>query len=105
MRVVIAEDLALLRDGLTRLLEAHEAEVVAAVQDGEGLVAAVAEHGPDVAVVDVRLPPTFTDEGVRAALEARPGTPGCRCWCSRSTSSGRTQASCSPTAPAVSDTS
>jgi DNA-binding NarL/FixJ family response regulator len=71
VRVVIAEDLALLRDGLTRLLTAHGAEVVAAVEDGDGLVEAVERHTPDVAVVDVRLPPTFTDEGVRAALEAR----------------------------------
>ena len=71
MRVVIAEDLALLRDGLTRLLEAHGHEVVAAVEDGDALVAAVREHAPDVCVVDVRLPPTFTDEGVRAALAAR----------------------------------
>jgi DNA-binding NarL/FixJ family response regulator len=71
VRVVIAEDLALLRDGLSRLLEAHGHEVVAAVEDGDALVAAVVEHAPDVCVVDVRLPPTFTDEGVRAALEAR----------------------------------
>jgi DNA-binding NarL/FixJ family response regulator len=71
VRVVIAEDLALLRDGLTRLLRAHGHDVVAAVEDGDALVAAVQEHAPDVCVVDVRLPPTFTDEGVRAALEAR----------------------------------
>ncbi|HSD81056.1 MAG TPA: response regulator transcription factor, partial [Solirubrobacteraceae bacterium] len=76
MRVVIAEDLALLRDGLTRLLEAHDAEVVAAVADGDTLVAAIEEHAPDVAVVDVRLPPTFTDEGIRAALRARRERPG-----------------------------
>jgi DNA-binding NarL/FixJ family response regulator len=76
VRVVIAEDLALLRDGLTRLLEAHDAQVVAAVEDGDALVAAVQEHAPDVAVVDVRLPPSFTDEGVRAALEARRRSPG-----------------------------
>jgi DNA-binding NarL/FixJ family response regulator len=76
VRVVIAEDLALLRDGLTRLLEAHDAEVVAAVADGDALVAAVARHAPDVAVVDVRLPPTFTDEGIRAALRARRERPG-----------------------------
>lgn len=78
MRVVIAEDLALLRDGLTRLLESNDCEVVAAVDDGPSLVAAIEEQRPDVAVVDVRLPPTFRDEGVRAALEARrrvPGTP------------------------------
>ena len=76
MRVVIAEDLALLRDGLTRLLTEHGCEVVAAVEDGPGLVRAVMGHKPDVCVVDVRLPPTFTDEGVRAALEARARIPG-----------------------------
>ena len=76
MRVVIAEDLALLRDGLTRLLEAHDAHVVAVVEDGDALVAAIEEHAPDVAVVDVRLPPTFTDEGIRAALRARRERPG-----------------------------
>lgn len=78
MRVVIAEDLALLRDGLTRLLRDHGMDVVAAVEDGDALVAAVEEHRPDVAVTDVRLPPGFTDEGLRAAIEARrrvPATP------------------------------
>ena len=76
MRVVIAEDLALLRDGLSRLLRDHGMEVVAAVEDGDALVRAVEQHRPDVAVTDVRLPPTFTDEGVRAALEARRRVPG-----------------------------
>jgi DNA-binding NarL/FixJ family response regulator len=76
VRVVIAEDLALLRDGLTRLLTESGFEVVAAVEDGPGLVRAVMGHKPDVCVVDVRLPPTFTDEGVRAALEARMRMPG-----------------------------
>ena len=76
MRVVIAEDLFLLRDGLTRMLEAHGLEIVAAVDNGTDLLAAVAEHQPDVAVVDVRLPPTFTDEGLRAALAARREVPG-----------------------------
>jgi DNA-binding NarL/FixJ family response regulator len=71
VRVVIAEDLFLLRDGLTRLLEAHGLEVVQAVDNGPDLVMAVVENKPDVAVVDVRLPPTFTDEGLRAALLAR----------------------------------
>jgi DNA-binding NarL/FixJ family response regulator len=71
VRVVIAEDLFLLRDGLTRLLEAHGFEVTAAVETGEDLLAAVLAHKPDVAIVDVRLPPTFTDEGLRAALAAR----------------------------------
>ena len=71
MRVVIAEDLALLRDGLIRLLTAYGFEVVAAVDNGVSLQQALLEHRPDVAVVDVRLPPTFTDEGLRAAIEAR----------------------------------
>ena len=76
MRVVIAEDLALLRDGLIRLLEAHDFEVLEAVDNGPSLLRALTEHRPDVAVVDVRLPPTFTDEGLRAALEARAVVPG-----------------------------
>ena len=76
MRVVIAEDLFLLRDGLIRMLEAHGFEVAAAVDTGAGLLAAVEEHQPDAAVVDVRLPPTFTDEGLQAALEARRRVPG-----------------------------
>jgi DNA-binding NarL/FixJ family response regulator len=71
MRVVIAEDQVLLADGLARLLAAHEHEVVATVTTGPELIAAVAEHRPDVAVVDIRLPPSFTDEGLRAAVEAR----------------------------------
>jgi DNA-binding NarL/FixJ family response regulator len=73
---VIAEDLVLLRDGLERLLTAHGHEVVAAVGDGPGLVEAVEQHRPDVASVDVRLPPSQTDEGLRAALEARRRVPG-----------------------------
>ena len=76
MRVVIAEDLALLRDGLTRLLQAYDFEVVAAVDNGPSLLPALVEHRPDVAVVDVRLPPTFTDEGLQAAIAARRVTPG-----------------------------
>jgi DNA-binding NarL/FixJ family response regulator len=76
VRVVIAEDLALLRDGLRRLLTDSGFEVVAAVADGDALIRAVMGHKPDVCVVDVRLPPTFTDEGVRAALEARSRMPG-----------------------------
>jgi DNA-binding NarL/FixJ family response regulator len=76
MRVVIAEDLALLRDGLTRLLRDSGADVAAAVSDGDALLDAVAEHEPEVAIVDVRLPPAFRDEGVRAALELRRRRPG-----------------------------
>ncbi len=76
MRVVLAEDLALLRDGLIRLLEAHDFEVVQAVDNGPELLRALTTHRPDVAVVDVRLPPTFTDEGLRAAIDARAVVPG-----------------------------
>jgi DNA-binding NarL/FixJ family response regulator len=71
VRVVVAEDLALLRDGLIRLLEAHGFEVVAAVGNGPSLIDALLKQRPDVAVVDVRLPPTHTDEGIRAALRGR----------------------------------
>jgi DNA-binding NarL/FixJ family response regulator len=76
VRVVIAEDLALLRDGLTRLLRDNDCEVVAAVADGEALLREVVDKRPDIAVVDVRLPPDFRDEGLRAALEARRRVPG-----------------------------
>ena len=75
MRVVIAEDLFLLRDGLSRMLQAHGLEIAAAVDNGSDLLAAVTKEQPDVAIVDVRLPPTFTDEGIRAALAARKQTP------------------------------
>ncbi|MFV0525842.1 MAG: response regulator [Acidimicrobiales bacterium] len=71
MRIVIAEDSVLLRDGINRLLTDSGHEVVATTDTGEGLVAAVAEHRPDLAVVDVRMPPSFTDEGLRAAIEVR----------------------------------
>jgi DNA-binding NarL/FixJ family response regulator len=71
MRVVLAEDAVLLRAGLVRLLREEGMEVVAEVGDGDALVAAVDAHRPDLAVVDVRMPPTFTDEGLRAALEVR----------------------------------
>ncbi|GGL07513.1 DNA-binding response regulator [Sphaerisporangium melleum] len=71
MRVVVADDAVLIRSGLVRLLEEFGCQVVAEAGDGEGLVRAVAEHRPDVSVVDVRMPPDFTDEGLRAAVEAR----------------------------------
>jgi DNA-binding NarL/FixJ family response regulator len=71
MRVVIAEDLALLREGLVALLRENDIEVVAQVQDGPGLLRAISGHQPDLAIVDVRLPPTFSDEGLQAAIEAR----------------------------------
>jgi DNA-binding NarL/FixJ family response regulator len=72
---VLAEDLALLRDGMIRLLTAHDIEVVDAVDNGPSLIKAVVEHRPELAIVDVRLPPTFTDEGIRAALQARQQLP------------------------------
>jgi DNA-binding NarL/FixJ family response regulator len=71
MRVVIAEDSALLREGLVRLLEDRGHHVAAAVADASSLLAAVAEHHPDVVVTDIRMPPTHTDEGLRAAAELR----------------------------------
>jgi DNA-binding NarL/FixJ family response regulator len=76
VRVVLAEDLHLLRDGLVLLLESHGFAVVAAVDDGPSLRAALTRHRPDVAVVDVRLLPTFADEGLQAALAARRELPG-----------------------------
>ena len=76
MRIVIAEDLALLRDGLIRIFDAYGFEVVEAVDNGPSLVRALHNHRPDVAVIDVRLPPTFTDEGLRAAIDARAEIPG-----------------------------
>jgi DNA-binding NarL/FixJ family response regulator len=76
VRVVIAEDQALLREGITALLREQGIEVVAQAEDGPGLLRIVAGHKPDLAIVDVRLPPSFTDEGVRAALEARARFPG-----------------------------
>ncbi len=76
MRVVIAEDLAILREGLAGLLADRGHEVCAAVGDGAALIEAVARHRPDAAVVDVRMPPGFTDEGLRAAIELRARHPG-----------------------------
>ena len=76
MRVVVADDSILLREGLVRLLAEAGHEVVAAVGDGDALVAAVVEHRPDLCIVDVRMPPTHTDEGLRAAVEARRQVPG-----------------------------
>jgi DNA-binding NarL/FixJ family response regulator len=71
VRVVIAEDSVLLRAGISRLLADEDITVVAAVSDGTELLAALVEHRPDLAIVDVRMPPTFTDEGLRAAVTAR----------------------------------
>jgi DNA-binding NarL/FixJ family response regulator len=71
LRVVIAEDLALLRAGLVALLRENDIDVVAQVEDGPALLSAIAGHKPDLAIVDVRLPPSFSDEGLLAAIEAR----------------------------------
>ncbi len=76
MRIVLAEDSVLLREGLVRLLAEAGHAVVAAVDHADALVPAVVEHQPDVAVVDVRMPPTFTDDGLRAAVAARAAVPG-----------------------------
>ena len=76
MRVVLAEDSLLLREGLVRLFDEAGATVVAAVGDGDALVDAVVEHRPEIAVTDVRMPPSFTDDGLRAALECRRRVPG-----------------------------
>ena len=75
MRIVIAEDAGILRDGLVQLLTEHGHRVVAAVADAQALRAAVDEHRPDVAIVDIRMPPTFTDEGIVAAIELRRAHP------------------------------
>ena len=75
MRIVIAEDLALLRDGLARLLRDNDFEVVAEAADADALVHAVLRERPELAIVDIRLPPTFRDEGLRAALELRRTAP------------------------------
>ena len=76
MRVVIAEDLFLLREGLASLLKEHGFDIAGTVGDGPSLLRALIELRPDVAIVDVRLPPAHTDEGLRAALEARRQVPG-----------------------------
>ncbi|MET0306546.1 MAG: response regulator transcription factor [Solirubrobacterales bacterium] len=76
MRVVVADDSTLLREGLVRLLEEADMEVVGQAADGEELLRKVRAHKPDVAVVDVRMPPTHTDEGLRAAREIRAELPG-----------------------------
>jgi DNA-binding NarL/FixJ family response regulator len=75
MRVVVADDSVLLREGLVRLLSEVDCEVVAAVGDAPSFLAAVDEHRPDVAVVDIRMPPTMTDDGLRAAVQARAAQP------------------------------
>lgn len=75
MRVVLADDSVLLREGLIRLLDEVGCDIVAAVDDAPSLIAAAAEHKPDVAIVDVRMPPTMTDDGLKAAVTAREQNP------------------------------
>lgn len=75
LRVLLAEDSVVLRDGMVELLGARGCEVVATAETAPELLAGVAEHRPDVAVVDIRMPPTHTDEGIRAAVEIRAKTP------------------------------
>jgi DNA-binding NarL/FixJ family response regulator len=77
MRIVIAEDAALIREGLVRLLTDAGEEVVARVADGEALISTVVEYRPDIAIVDIRMPPNFRDEGLRAAIAARRQVPTC----------------------------
>ena len=76
VRLVVAEDLYLLREGLVRLLKARGFEIAAAVDSAPDLLTALLEHRPDLAIVDIRLPPTHTDDGLRAALAAREQLPG-----------------------------
>jgi DNA-binding NarL/FixJ family response regulator len=76
MRIVIAEDSTILRQGLVELLTFRGHEVVAAVKDADALRAAVVENSPDVSIVDIRMPPTHTDEGLRAAISLRREVPG-----------------------------
>ena len=86
MRVVIAEDSALLREGLSRLLVEAGFDVVASVADGESVIRVVAEHQPDLVVLDVRMPPTFTDEGYAPRSSSAASGPRSHSWCSPSTS-------------------
>ena len=99
MRIVIAEDSAVVRAGLAEILADRGHEVVAAVGNAEDLRAAVDEHQPDVTVVDVRMPPGYTDEGLRAAIAIRRDHPKTGCWCSPSTSRPGMRPICSARPP------
>ncbi len=94
MRVILAEDSILLREGLVRLLAEEGHEVLAAVGDADRLMEAVAATPPDVVVADVRMPPTHTDEGLRAALRSAAAAPRWGCWCSHSMWRSGTRRSC-----------
>jgi CheY-like chemotaxis protein len=104
MRIVIAEDSAILRAGLAQLLTLRGHEVAAQVADGAAAIAAVREDEPDAVVMDIRMPPTFTDEGIRAALELRGRSRSSASWSSRSTSRRGSPRGCSSTARAASAT-
>ena len=102
LRVVIAEDSAVVRAGLAEILADRGHVVAAAVGDADALRAAVAEHRPDVTVVDVRMPPSHTDEGLRAPSRSAATIRAWGCWCSPSTSRPATRPSCSaPDRPAA----
>ncbi len=94
MRLVIAEDTVLLREGLAGLLEDAGHEVVARVGDADALLATVAEHEPDLAIVDVRMPPAYENEGMHAAEEIRRSYPGTAVLVLSSTSRRGTRSSC-----------
>ena len=94
MRIVIAEDAAVIRAGLAEILTDRGHEVAAAVGDAEALKAAVAKHRPDVAIIDVRMPPDHTDEGLRARSRSAVSIPGRAFWCSPSTSRPATPPIC-----------
>lgn len=94
MRVVLAEDLYLLRSGPQRLLEAPGFEVIAAVDNAAELLEALTQEKPDVAVIDIRLPSAFTDDGLRAAIGPAARSPACPSWFCPSTSSSCMPANC-----------
>jgi CheY-like chemotaxis protein len=104
MQVMIADDAVLFREGLARVLQAAGIEVAAQVGDDEQLLARVWADPPEAVVVDIRMPPTHTAEGLEAARRIRAEPPGWGCWCCRSTSSRIMPCSCSRTAPAASAT-
>ncbi|GAJ79537.1 putative two-component response regulator [Nocardia brasiliensis NBRC 14402] len=106
MRIVVAEDLYLLRDGIVRLLDAYGHEIVATATTGPEALHAMLTQRPDIAIVDVRMPPTNTDEGLAAALSARANrSRDFLCSSCPSMLSSCTPANCSPTTQAVSDIS
>ena len=104
VRVVIADDSVLLREGTARLLEEAGFDVVGQAVDGDDLMLKVRSYAPDIAIVDIRMPPTHTDEGLRAAQQIRERYPATACSCSRSTSRPSTRPSCSPRTPRASAT-